>query len=118
MQVGFQTLAEQKVDRRYNPLPFLVYLKESKIHGYGIFAKKNIAEEIFIGISHMDNNDFIDNLLRTPLGGFINHSDNPNCIRVQEANSPYHYIKTTKFIKKDEELTCKYSLYSIGTTNT
>ena len=61
MQDGFQTLAEQKVDRRYNPLPFLVYLKESKIHGYGIFAKKNIAEQIFIGISHMDNNDFIDN---------------------------------------------------------
>jgi len=49
-------------------------------------------------------------LYRTPLGGFLNHSEDPNCVRV-EVNNKW-YLKTTKDIMKDEELTLAYKLYN------
>ena len=31
-------------------------------------------------------------LVRTPLGGFINHSDNPNCTKIKSTSSDFDYI--------------------------
>ena len=48
-------------------------------------------------------------IFRTPLGGFLNHSDEPNCKRIESNNK--WYLETTKDINKNEELTLKYTMY-------
>ena len=50
-----------------------------------------------------------DGHIRTPLGGFVNHSDKPNCYWVEE-NDLIH-MKTKTPIKCGEELTLKYKWY-------
>ena len=52
-----------------------------------------------------------DIIWRTPLGGFINHSDDPNCIKWCEDN--IYYVKTIREIKKGEELFLKYTFYKV-----
>ena len=62
----------------YKPLPNNLTISTSKIHDCGIFAKENIPEQTNLGMTHLELGKLI---LRTPLGGFLNHSDNPNCIK-------------------------------------
>ena len=64
---------------------------------------------MYIGVSHIIMNDII---WRTPLGGFINHSDDPNCIKWCEDN--IYYVKTIREIKKGEELFLKYTFYKVS----
>ena len=59
-------------------------------------------------------------LIRTPLGGHINHSDTPNCIKVRgvlgrEDVEDYdkYFLYTERPIKAWEELTVKYTFYKI-----
>ena len=103
-----------KKSKPYNPLPEYLTIGPSNIHGAGILAKEDIPGEVVIGISHVYDPEFQHNFIRTPLGGFINHSDSPNCELVEE-DEDYHYkkLKTTKKIQATEELTLKYSLYDI-----
>ena len=57
--------------------------------------------------------DVVDEeIIRTPLGGFINHSENPNCRKWLEGSK--YYMKTIKPIKKGEELFLKYTFYKVG----
>ena len=104
----------------YKPLPNSVTIKPSKINGLGLFAIKTIKKNTDLGMTHLilvnPLNPTQDKTIRTPLGGFINHSEKPNCIRldVTENNSlncDKWHLKTTKEIKKGEELTLKYTLY-------
>ena len=90
----------------YNPLPIFCAIKASSINGLGLFATKEIKKDTELGISHIEVDDI---LYRTPLGGFINHAEQSNCVRVKVNNK--WYLKTTKDIMKDEELTLTYSLY-------
>ena len=90
----------------YNPLPIFCTIKVSSINGLGLFATKEIKKDTELGISHIEVDDI---LYRTPLGGFINHAEQSNCVRVK-VNDKW-YLKTTKDIMKDEELTLTYSLY-------
>jgi len=62
------------------------------------------------------------NMFRTPLGGFINHSDTPNVVKVEmlmtdEGKIKFDYKKwnllTLRDIKKGEELTVKYTFYHV-----
>ena len=101
-------------DNIYKPLPEYLAIGPSDIHGAGIFAKDAIPKEIEIGISHIYDPNFQHDYIRTPLGGFINHSENPNCELVDK-DDDYHYktIKTIKKIEAGKELTLKYSLYDI-----
>ena len=105
----------------YKPLPDSLTIKTSGIEGLGLFAKKDIPEGTTLGISHLKINSM---LIRTPLGGFINHSDTPNCIKSRYFMTNENDIKTkhgyTKYdlitlenIKEDTELTLKYSFYNI-----
>ena len=98
----------------YNPLPEYLAIGPSEIHGAGILAKEDIPGEVVIGITHIYDPEFQHNYIRTPLGGFINHNNNPNCELI-EKDDDYHYkkLKTTKRIAEGEELTLKYSLYDI-----
>jgi SET domain-containing protein len=52
-------------------------------------------------------------LIRTPLGGFYNHSDNPNCETYALEYLGYRKLRAIKDIKAGEELTAYYTLYSI-----
>ena len=63
----------------YTPLPKSLTIKQSKINGLGLFAKENIEQGTNLGTSHVKLGEQI---IRTPLGGFINHSNDPNCTKV------------------------------------
>lgn len=95
----------------YKPLPQEVTIKSSNIEGLGLFANCNIEENHEFGITHIKNSQFEDGYSRTPLGGFFNHSNNPNC----EAyiKDSYIKLKSIKPISGGDELTAKYWLYDI-----
>ena len=91
----------------YRPLPDSLTIKPSSIEGLGLFAVKTIPKNTDLGMIHFSYGELI---IRTPLGGFINHSDKPNCKKL-DLEDEWH-LKTTKEIKKDQELTLKYTLYT------
>ena len=66
----------------YRPLPDGVTIKRSPIEGLGLYATEDIPENTFIGLTHILDERFENNYLRTPLGGFYNHSDTPNVRRM------------------------------------
>ena len=112
----------------YRPLPDEVTISESTIEGLGLFATKDISSGHQFGISHVSDTGFDNGYIRTPLGGFVNHSNEPNCelIRKREfdsfnppiAKNGRHLILTAiRDIREGEEITTKYSLYNFGEGN-
>ena len=95
----------------YRPLPRTLYIDNSHIEGNGIFTSDELPKNEELGISHIknDSGDFHSDFIRTPLGGFINHSETSNC-ELYECGD-YLKLKTSKLIKAGEELTLTYSLY-------
>ena len=96
----------------YQALPSCLQVKHSSVAGQGIFATEDIPDSIYLGISHIVVDDKI---MRTPLGGFVNHSDDPNCIKWFEKQEwgDIYYMRTIKPIKKGEELFLKYTFYQV-----
>ena len=66
----------------YRPLPDGLTIKRSPIEGLGLYATKVIKANTFIGLTHILDERFENNYLRTPLGGFYNHTDKPNVQRM------------------------------------
>ena len=66
----------------YKPLPKCLTIKKSPIEGLGLYATENIKANTFLGITHIQDKDFENGYIRTPLGGFYNHSNEPNVRRV------------------------------------
>ena len=66
----------------YTPLPEGLTIKKSPIEGLGLYATQIIKANTFIGLTHILDERFENNYLRTPLGGFYNHSDSPNVQRM------------------------------------
>ena len=64
----------------YKPLPESLTIKQSGINGLGLFADQNIMQGTNLGMSHLKIGDTI---FRTPLGGFINHANEPNCEKAE-----------------------------------
>lgn len=93
----------------YKPLPDYVTIELSQIHGHGLFATDNIDANHVIGVTHVRDNRFQDGYIRTPLGGFFNHSTEPNCEIIEEGD--FLKLKTLREIKDGEELTATYTLY-------
>ena len=95
----------------YLPLPKNLTIRKSKIHGLGLFATEDIPAGHEFGITHVKNESFENGYIRTPLGGFFNHSDSPNC----EAYIDNDYIKlrAVKDIWLGEEITAAYWLYKL-----
>ena len=92
----------------YQALPSRLYIKESPIAGQGIFAREDIPAGMVLGMSHL----IVDEVIyRTPLGGFINHSEDPNCVKWLEDDK--YFVKTIKPIHKGDELFLKYTFYSV-----
>ena len=92
----------------YRPLPKSLTIKASGIEGLGLFATQDIKANTQLGVSHII---ISDEIIRLPLGAFINHQDNPNCVRITVGNKSY--LHTIKEIKQDEELTLKYTIYKV-----
>ena len=93
----------------YRPLPASVTINNSEIDGLGLFAVENIEEGTYIGETHFkidENRDW----MRTPLGGFINHSEQSNAeISLTEEN--IRGLTAKRDIAKGEEITVFYTLY-------
>jgi len=99
----------------YKPLPESLTIKPSGIHDLGLFANQNINKATNLGTTHIKVDDII---IRTPLGGFINHANEPNCVKVELLLSEGSHRKkwnlmTTQDIKKGEEITLRYTFYTI-----
>ena len=97
----------------YKPLPDGLTIKESKVQGLGLFATKDFDKDVVLGIVHIKNKNFPHGYIRTALGAFYNHSNDPNCKNLAGFwhQLPVKYIVTTRKIKAGEELTAKYTLY-------
>ena len=96
----------------YKPLPDGLYVSNSDIAGQGLFTNRKLEVGTELGLSHKMIND---NLIRTPLGGFINHSEEPNVQKYQIGND--YFIKVIKDINVGEEITLKYNWYNPVTDN-
>ena len=105
----------------YRPLPSDVRLGFSDIDDIGVFAKKDIEQGHNFGMSHLKIGT---RLVRTPLGGFINHSNDPNCFKTKllytnhdDPKVKFDYrtwnLVAIKNIKEGEELTVTYTFYKI-----
>ena len=98
----------------YKPLPDSLTIKESKVDGLGLFAVKGIAQGTNLGMTHVKFNGTI---FRTPLGGFINCDENANCVKVEMRTegsiTDKWNLLTLRNIKEGEELTLKYTFYTI-----
>ncbi len=66
----------------YRPLPDGLTIKNSPIEGLGLFATIKIKKNTFIGVTHIRDEQFENKYIRTPLGGFYNHSNDPTVIRM------------------------------------
>ena len=124
--------------KEYKPLTYDLFIEESMIDGQGLFASNDIPKGTDLGVSHIQiEKDKMSaaELIRTPLGGFINHQpvveklmqideDNatdelvevsgPNCMKVKSrpdgAKTEWNLV-TRKDIKAGEELTLEYTFY-------
>ena len=100
-----------KLKENYKPLPYGLTVADSGIAGQGLFTTRRLVMGTTLGISHYR----IDGeYIRTPLGGFINHADEPNCQRSQIRVKPGYdkwSVMTLEDIEEGEELTLKYKLY-------
>jgi hypothetical protein len=106
----------------YRPLPQYLTIGPSKIEGLGLIAAEDILPNVEIGITHVYDPRFENNFIRTPLGGFINHSEDPNCeISYEESSNSIEkgvpvirILHSIKPIAKGKELTVKYNLYEFN----
>ena len=128
-------------DKMYKPLPNCLTIRESEIHGLGIFATESIDINFDLGIAHVElpnympivprnkyQQYFMQGHCRTPLGGFYNHSEDPNCKLVPstdlfqfdsdaKSSTLFLLVKrlfTLREIEEGEEITCFYTLYKIN----
>ena len=94
--------------KNYRPLPEYLTVSVSGIDGLGLFAIDDIPTNTEIGVTH---HHLWEEVVRTALGGFINHSDDPNC-RLERVIST-SILYTTLPIKEGDELTLEYKMYEV-----
>ena len=97
----------------YKPLPEGLRIEKSKIQGFGLFTLFFLKQGTNLGTSHIK---IKDELIRTPLGGFVNHSDDPNCVKTKLHTDNYikYNLVTIKDIAGGDELTVKYTFYNMS----
>tara|TARA_R100001369_G_scaffold83221_1_gene115297 strand:+ start:350 stop:745 length:396 start_codon:yes stop_codon:yes gene_type:complete len=98
----------EKMDKEHLiEIPSILYYKsKSDIQGIGVFAKKKLMINKFLGVVALRSH------VRTTLGRWVNHSKTPNCI-FKVYDNPDHpnlYVicKALKNIKKNTEITVNY----------
>lgn len=96
----------------YKPLPSCLTIQNSSINGLGLFATTDIPKGKYLGTTHYITDK--SSVLRTPLGGFYNHSDTPNTVAnlapecYKKNGMRYIEMTTTKNISPGEEITSDY----------
>ena len=102
------------MNKLYYPLPPRLTIRPSLISGLGLFATAGIAQGTNLGTTHLKVDGEI---IRTPLGGFINCDENANCVKVEMRTdgsiTDKWNLVTLKTIYSGEELTLKYTFYTI-----
>jgi hypothetical protein len=93
----------------YSPLPDYLTIRHSEIHGLGLYAIKKIEAGSILGITHIKDERFQNGYSRTPLGGFFNHSETPNCKVIYEGD--FIYLASLQEIESGQELTVTYTFY-------
>ena len=101
-----------KEKNMYKPLPESLTIKTSKVNGLGLFAKEGIGQGTNLGTTHIKING---DIIRTPLGGFVNHANESNCVKVELKEDKYKRwnLVTIRNIKEGEELTLQYTFYNV-----
>lgn len=104
-----------KKNKPYRPLPEGLTIRESKIEGLGLHTNIDLAKGTDLGISHVQRTFYLngEELIRTPLGGFVNHSDTPNCKFIDKYITNRKMV-TIRDIKAGEELTSDYRQSECG----
>tara|TARA_R100000306_G_scaffold30542_1_gene32960 strand:+ start:248 stop:589 length:342 start_codon:yes stop_codon:yes gene_type:complete len=111
----------------YRPLPPEVTIRQSCIDGLGLFAACDMEKGHRLGITHIANDNFENQYIRTPLGGFINHSNTANCTLIKtnpslelsdNGGDAVLVLVTKQLIVANTELTTYYSLYKISEEET
>ena len=92
----------------YRALPEGLFISESPIAGQGVFTKRSLKVGTYLGMSHLVVDEII---YRTPLGGFLNHSEEPNCEKYFEDEK--YYVRVIRPVKPNEELFLKYTFYEV-----
>ena len=99
----------------YKPLPDYLTVQPSKIDGLGLFTLVDIDKGVNLGVTHiqvdLDQYPHVDEIVRTPLGGFINHSYTPNLKKVQDRR--LYFVYTVVDIPMGSELFLKYEWYKL-----
>ena len=96
----------------YRPLPDFLRIQSSAIDGHGLFTTKQLLSGSELGVTHVKDSRFEDGYIRTPLGGFFNHSDDPNCEAYVEGD--FIKLRVIKNIEAGEELLAFYWLYDFS----
>ena len=107
----------------------ITHASQEREYLFALFATENIPEGTNLGIAHVliphAEETFSQSYCRTPLGGFYNHSETPNCeikstIKYFINSLSHHRLVTTilelftkKEIKEGQEITSNYILYKI-----
>ena len=107
----------------YRALPDGLYISTSPVAGQGVFTNKFLPVGTELGMSHII---IADEIIRTPLGGFINHSDTPNCeklcprvekmynlTKTHYKSIKKYYVKVIRPITEGEELFLSYTFYKV-----
>jgi len=126
--------AKDHEKKNYTPLSHDLFIEESMINGQGLFSSNDLPKGTDLGVSHIEfekDKMSAKELIRTPLGGFINHepivkSENasgelvevsgPNCEKIKQraegAKIEWRLV-TRKDIKAGYGLTLEYTFYKI-----
>ena len=94
----------------YKPLPEYLEVDSSDIEGSGVFATEDIDADLDIGMTHIKV-PIIKGYIRTPLGGFVNHTEDPNCCLIEKLDWDDYRIfnlYTIRTIQLGEELSLNY----------
>lgn len=78
----------------------------------GLHTTTSLKAGIYLGETHIWEANRWD-WIRTPLGGFINHSSNPNCFihtNIHYHNGQQRELYTVRPIEQGEELTVYYTV--------
>ena len=107
----------------YRALPDGLYISTSPVAGQGVFTSKSLPVGTELCMSHII---IADEIIRTPLGGFINHSDTPNCeklcprvekmynlTKTHYKSIKKYYVKVIRPIAEGEELFLSYTFYKV-----
>ena len=93
----------------YKHLPKYLTIRHSNIDGLSLFATEDIPGAVYLGETHFKI-DATEDWLRTPLGGFINHSEASNA-SIQLLDNNLRGLTTKRNILEGEEITVTYTLY-------